>query len=444
MLILPRSCSVSCRRRHGVFAVLLASFSAYLSTEISRAESSDTAPGSRSSTVETWPQFRGPRGDGLAPNASVPHRWSESSHVRWKTPIHGRGWSSPVVLGDQLWLTTATEDGKQMFGVCVERKTGRIVHDLKVREVEEPRFCHALNSYASPTPAVEAGRVYLHFGSYLTTCLDTATGATLWRRTDLPCDHFRGPGSSPILFENLLIVHFDGADHQYVVAFDKRTGDTAWKTDRSNDFGGTTNGDFKKAYSTPIIVTIGGKLQLVSAGSRAAMGYDPRSGDELWQVRFSSFSSTGMPMFGHDRVFINTGFSKANLVSVRTGGTGDITETHVDWTYRHGVPSKPSTLLVGDEIFMIHDDGIASCVDAKSGERVWRERLEGKFSASPVYAGGVILAPNHEGKTFVFRASRTYEPVAVNELDDGCMASPAVIANELYLRTKTHLYRIEK
>ena len=393
--------------------------------------------------AENWSQFLGPDASGHAGAAKLPLRWSESENVTWKTPIRGRAWSSPVVWGRQIWLTTAPDDGKQLYAVCVDRDSGKIVHDLKIFDVEKPRFRHKLNTYASPTPVIEEGRVYVHFGSYGTACLDTASGKTLWSRRDLPCDHFRGPGSSPILYKNLLIVHFDGADVQYVVALDKSDGRTVWKTPRSNDFGGSENGDFKKAYSTPIVIDAAGKTQLISAGSRAAMAYDPLTGKEIWQVTFSSFSSTARPLYGHGLVYINTGFSKADLIAVRPDGEGDVTETHVVWTVRRNVASKPSQLLIGDLIFMIHDAGIASCLEAKTSKRLWTERIGGNFSSSPVTAGDRIYLFSHEGKTTVLRAARKFEKLAENELENGFMASPAVSGDSLFLRSKTHLYRLD-
>ena len=393
---------------------------------------------------ENWPQFRGPTGDGRSDATGLPLRWSETENVRWKTAIHGRGWSSPVIWGKQIWMTTATADGKEMFAVCVDRRDGKVIHDIKLFDVASPEEIHTLNSYASPTPVMEEGQVYLQFGSYGTACLDTATGEPLWRRRDLPCNHFRGPGSSPILYENLLIAPFDGFDYQYVVALDKQTGRTVWKTDRSNDYG-TDDGDFKKAFCTPLVVQAAGRTQLISPGSRAAMSYDPRTGKELWQVRFrsKSFSSTARPLHGHGLVFINTGFGKADLIAVRPDGTGDVTETHIEWEIRKGVPSKPSPLLIDDLIYMVHDAGIASCIEARTGEYVWTERLGGKYSASPVAADGRIYFLSHEGKTTVIRPGREFRELARNHLDDGFMASPAIAGKALFLRTRTHLYRIE-
>ncbi len=388
-----------------------------------------------------WPQFRGPSGDGHAPFGGVPLTWSESENVAWKVPIHGRGWSSPVIWRDTIWLTTATDEGHEMSVVAVDLETGEIRHDKKLFDVAQPREIHKMNSYASPTPVVEEGRIYVHFGSYGTACLDAEDGKVLWSRRDLPCDHFRGPGSSPFLYRNLLILHYDGADYQYVAALDKQTGDTVWKTDRSNDYG-TDDGDFKKAYSTPIVIKVDGRLQLISPGSKSTMAYDPLTGEEFWQVNFSQFSSTARPLHGHGLVFLNTGFSKAQLWAVRPTGQGNVTDTHVAWKLDKAVPSKPSAILVDDLLYMVNDTGVLSCVEATSGETVWTKRLGGNYSASPVLVDGHLLFCNHEGRTTVIRPGRTFQIVATNDLEDGFMASPAVVPGALILRTRSHLYRI--
>ena len=257
--------------------------------------------GAALSGADSWPGFRGPTGDGHAAGKNVPTTWSEKENVRWKTEIHGKGWSSPVVLGDQVWVTTADElldpnppmkkgggapanpvKEVTLCAVCVDRKTGAVLHDLKLHVVEKPQYCHPFNSYASPTPFIEEGRLYAHFGSLGTFGVDTATGKVLWKRTDLKCDHFRGPGSSPAVYGDLLYLIFDGFDLQYVVALDKKTGETKWKTDRKIKYS-SDNGDYKKAYATPVLVTVGGKDWLVCPSAECTMAYDPKTGAELWR-----------------------------------------------------------------------------------------------------------------------------------------------------------------
>ena len=394
---------------------------------------------------DNWPQFRGPQGHGTSKSTGLPTTWSEKEHVKWKTPLHDRGWSSPVIWGDQIWVTAATEEGKTDFAICIDKNTGKIVHDLKLWDNEKVYpLGNALNSYASCTPAIEEGRVYVHFGSYGTACLDTASGKTLWQRRDLPCEHFRGPGSSPILFENLLIFHMDGYDFHYIVALDKQTGDTVWKTDRNIDYG-TTNGDLMKSFCTPLVIEAAGKTQLISPSSKACMSYDPRTGREFWRVRYASHSGAAMPLFGHGLVYVNTGFGAADLLAVKPDGEGDVTTTHVVWASKKSIGSKPSQVLVGDLIFNVDDNpGVATCIDAKTGEELWSKRLSGEFSASPLYADGKIYYCGQDGITTVVKADHEYTELAKNQFADGFMASPAVTGKALILRTRSAIYRVEE
>jgi len=398
---------------------------------------------SRTCWSANWPQFRGPAGDGHAEASDPPTTWSETEHIAWKTPVHGRGWSSPVVWGNMIWLTTADTDGKRLYVVGIELDTGRVRFDRKLFDVEHPQDIHLTNSHASPTPVVEDRRLYVHFGSYGTACLDTDDGSVVWQRRDLPCNHWRGPGSSPIVFEDLLIVHYDGYDYQYVVAFDKRTGRTRWRVDRDIDYQ-TDDGDLKKAFCTPTVITVDGQPQLISPAAKAAIAYDPRSGKEIWRIDYPNHSATARPIFGRGLVFINSGFSKARLYAVRPNGTGNVTDTQVAWVAHQGIGSKPSHLLIDDLLYAIHDQGTASCLEADTGEVIWKKRIGGNFSASPVYAGGKIYLLNEEGTTTVIAAGRQWQVMAKNDLDDGCMASPAVVDDSLIIRTKTHLYRVAK
>jgi len=397
-----------------------------------------------------WPQFRGPDGTGHSQSRDLPLVWGEARGVRWKTAVHGRGWSSPVVLDGQVWVTTATEDGRKLSAIALDRESGRIIYDLDLFRVAQPQYAHPFNSYASPTPVIEPGRVYVTFGSPGTAAIDTRTGKVMWERRDLECNHYRGAGSSVILFRDLLIMHFDGSDVQYVIALDKKTGKTVWRTNRSIDFKDLgpdgkpqAEGDFRKAFATPHILMVGGKPVLVSLGSRATYGYDPLTGAELWRIEeHGSFSSSTRPVAGHGLVYYPTGFPTGQLFAVRPDGRGDVTATHVAWKFARGVPTKPSLLLAGDLLFMIGDAGIATCLDAKTGAEVWRARVGGTFSASPVWADGRVYFFSEEGKTTVIEAGREYKLLAENQLDDGFMASPAVDGGALILRTRTHVYAI--
>lgn len=421
---------------------------------------------------EDWPQFRGPQGNGHSDSTGLPLTWSETNNVKWKTPIHDRAWSSPVVMGDQIWLSTATEDGTKLFALCIYRESGRILRDLKLFDVANPQFAHKFNTYGSPTPVIEAGRVYVTFGSPGTACLDTKTGQVLWERRDFVCNHFRGAGSSPILFGDLLIMNFDGSDHQFVVALDKKTGKTVWRTKRSIDYKDLgpdgkpdAEGDWRKAFATPHVASFDGKSVLLSSGAKAHYGYEPLTGKEFWRIEErGQHSAATRPVVGHGLIFIPTGFSKGQLLAVQLGNSLPREHVVVDaskpveteqsdnssaplrvaWKLNRNVPNKPSLLLVEELLFMIDDGGIASCVEAKTGAEVWRERVGGNYSASPVYAEGRIYFFSEEGKSTVIEAGRQFKVLSENKLEDGFMASPAIAGKAFFLRTKTHLYRIEQ
>jgi outer membrane protein assembly factor BamB len=392
-----------------------------------------------------WFQFRGPQGDGTAPGQQPPTQWSQDENIRWKTEIHGRGWSSPVVLGDEVWLTTATLDGKEQFVLCVDLASGKIKHDKLIFEnVEVQKDHHETNTYASPTPILDEQFVFVHFGSYGTACLRRDTCEVVWQRRDLPCNHFRGPGSSPILYKNLLIFHQDGFDFQYVVALDRQTGNTVWKADRNIEYG-TDNGDYYKAFCTPIIIDVAGQKQLISPTSKACLALDPETGKEIWRVRYQEFSATARPLFDGSRLYINTGFGKAQLYCVEVDGKGDITDSDkVVWTQRKGIGSKPSQILVGGRLFGVTDDGILARISTENGEIVWQDRLGGKFSASLVATDEYLYAFDHDGKGYVYAMADEPKQVSINQLPNGCNASPAIVQDSLIVRTTTHLYRIAK
>ncbi len=402
--------------------------------------------------AENWPQFRGPDGNGHSDARGLPLAWSETQNVVWKTPIHDRGWSSPVVYGKQIWLTSATKDGRELSVLCIDRDTGKIVLDRKLFDVAQPQFAHAFNTHASPTPAIEEGRVYITFGSAGTASIDTKTFKVLWERRDIECNHFRGAGSSPVLFRNLLLMHFDGSDQQFVMALDKMTGKTVWMTKRSIDFQDldkdgkpAAEGDLRKAFSTPQVERINGRWEMISLGAKAAYSYDPFTGKELWRLEErAQHSASTRPVIGLGMIFFPTGFSAGQLLAVRTGGEGLLADTQVAWRVKRGVPNKPSILLVDGLIYMIGDTGIASCIDAKTGEQVWQQRIGGEYSASPVYADGRLYFFSEDGRTTVLKPGRMFEKLGENRLDQGFLASPAIAGKAFYLRTRTHLYRIEE
>lgn len=386
-----------------------------------------------------WPEYRGPAGNGHIANGKIPIEFSATQNIRWKTPIHGMGWSSPVIWEDQVWLTTATEDGKKMYGICVDLNSGKIIHDKLIHENAEPRFRHPTNSYASCTPAIEKDRVYLHFGSYGTSCLDSNTGEILWQRTDLECDHFRGPGSSPILHGDHLIVALDGFDLQYVVALDKKTGATVWKTDREIDYG-TDNGDWKKAYGTGAVFDVQGKTQLVFPSAKATIAYQPETGKPIWTVYHDGMNASARPiMTRNGMVVLTNGMGRMDLVD--PNGTGDITKSNIQWTVAKNVAKRPSPIVVGDRIYMFNDTGIASCVNLLTGESIWQQRIGGSFAASPIFDGEHIVACNEQGEVLAFRPDDNgLTEVAKIKLGNGFKASPAVAGSRLILRSLSDLY----
>lgn len=400
---------------------------------------------------ENWPQFRGPAGTGHSDSRDLPLQWSETQNVVWKTALHDHGWSSPVIYGKQIWLTSASKDGQQLFVLCIDRDTGKMIRDWKLFDVAKPQYVHPFNTHASPTPVIEEGRVYITFGSAGTAAIDTKTFRVIWERRDIECNHYRGAGSSPIIFGNLLLMHFDGSDRQFVVALDKKTGKTVWQTNRSIDFQDldstgkpTAEGDLRKAFATPHVERINGRWEMISLGAKAAYSYDPLSGKELWRVEErGQHSASTRPVLGDGMIFFPTGFPTGQLFAVRLGGKGLITDTHVAWKVKRGVSNKPSILLVDGMIYMVGDTGIASCIDAKTGEQIWQQRIGGEYSASPVYANGLLWFFSEDGKTTALKPGRVFEKVAENRLDDGFLASPAVAGKAFYLRTRTHLYRIE-
>ena len=404
---------------------------------------------------ENWNQFRGPRGDGTTHAVGLPITFGEGSpEIVWKTPIHGRAWSSPVLWGKQIWVTNAPEIQNTtpekpkldkplvLSAVCIDFVTGKIVHDLPLFEVDKPQFTHATNSYGSPTPYVEEGRVYIHFGAYGTACLDTRTGRKIWERRDLECDHWRGPGSSPIVYDGLLYLTFDGFDVQYITALDKMTGKTVWRKDRNVDFG-TTDGDAKKAYSTPILVKDEGRELLISPFASATIAYNPKTGEPVWTVRHGGMNAAGRPLFGNGLLYITTADGPNPLIAIPPKGEGDVT-ANIAWRTNKSVPKRPSQILLGELLFMMNDGGVASCLDARTGHEIWTKRYGGDYWASPLYADGLIYCFSQSGTIPVFKATREFEQVAENKLDEGFLASPAVAGKSLILRSKSHLYRIER
>ncbi len=403
--------------------------------------------------LTSWTGYRGPAGDGRAAGEArgLPLSWAMDKNVAWRTPIHGRGWSSPVVFEGRVWLTTATEDGTALSVMCLDEASGKLLVDRVLFTVKTPEpLGNPVNGYASPSPVIEKGRVYVHFGSYGTACLDSATGKTLWERRDLPCRHFRGPGSSPFLYKDLLILTMDGIDVQYLVALNTATGRDVWKTPRTTDFKDlnsegrpTRDGDQRKAYTTPLLISTSAGDVIVSGGAKAAFAYDPKTGDELWSVTYAGYSAASGPVAGAGMVVVNSGYGKPVLSAVKLGGKGDVTTTRVVWTYMKGVPKRSSPVIVDGRVYMVNDAGIATCLELKTGKEVWKGRLNGKFSASVLYADGHLFYFDEQGKSTVVKPGPILDIVSVNTLDAGCMASVAVVGRAFIMRTTDAVVRLE-
>lgn len=385
--------------------------------------------------AEDWPQFRGPTGQGHSAEVGLPLEWSESRNVIWKTPVPGLGWSSPVISGGLVWLTTALENQYQasLRVLAFDAKTGREILNVEVFKVPTDPLLNIKNSYATPTPIVEGDRVYIHFGADGTAALTTA-GDIIWK-THLSYMALHGQGGSPVLYGDLLIISCDGDDDGYVVALDKTTGQIRWKTPRRRPS--------TQAYSTPLVIRIGDRDQVVSTGGYGAAAYDPLSGKEIWHVRYpDGYSNVPRPVYGHGLVYLATGLQRPSLLAVRPDGIGDVTGTHIAWKQDRSVPVTPSPLLLGDEIYIVSDIGIATCMDAETGKIHWQQRLGGNHSASPVFADGRIYFLNEQGEANVLAPGKKFRRLATNSLDGLTLASPAISGGSIYLRSSRHLYRI--
>ncbi len=405
-----------------------------------------------------WPQFRGPRGDGTSRATLVPQDWSATKGLAWSVAVPGRGRSSPVVEAARIWLTSAVERQVQrtrigpddmqtaehvsLRALALEAVTGKLLWEKVLFEVEKPDPVHWLNSWATPTPVIRENRLYCDFGTFGTACLDATEGTVLWQKR-LPSDHQVGPGSSPVIFGESLILVRDGRDAQYVTALDLQTGAERWKTDRPPINAGSPN--LKKSFVTPLLCTSGGRTQLVAPGAHWVVAYEPGTGRELWRVRHGDGFSIGTgPAFGHGLVFIGTGCFKAQLLAITLDGAGDVTGSAIQWRSLRQIPVMSSPVLVGDELYWVSDDGMACCADARTGEMHWQERLGSTHLASPLAAEGRVYFFSMDGRTTVVKASRTFEKLSENELPGPVVATPAMVDGALLLRSDSTLYRIGK
>jgi len=413
--------------------------------------------------AENWPEWRGGGGQGISTAKGLPETWSETSGVSWKTVLPGRGHSTPVIWGEHIWVTTAIEkaasaeaaelrlkantgdqpvtvlESVSLRAVCVDKAGGKILHDIELLNVKEPQWVHQLNSYASPSPIIEEGRLYAHFGSFGTACLDTTTQKVLWQNQDVQIMHENGPGSTPVLWENLLIIHFDGSDQQFIAAFDKTHGKLAWKTARTGEM--RENPQQRKAYGTPLMLTMNGQPTVVSPAADWIYGYEPATGKELWKLPYGElgFSMSVRPVADEVQIYFSTCFGKSQVMALKYAG---LKTPEVAWRNNKNAPKMCSPVIAGDLLFYVDDGGIVSCVDAMTGEAVYRERLGGKFSASPILADNKLYFSSREGVVTVVPATREFKVLSQNSLEGGLMASPVAVDGALYLRTDKALYRI--
>lgn len=401
---------------------------------------------------KNWTHFRGSNLNAISVSREAPLKW-DSTTIKWKTEIHGKGYSSPVLYNNQIWMTTGTSDGKELYAVCADYQTGKILHDIRVVVPEETIGKHSINTYASPSPCIEKGFVYVHYGSLGTACIKTIDGSIVWKRTDLKCKHVQGPGSSPIIYKNLLILHYEGTDVRFIIALDKSTGKQVWRTDRPEEPYKPLPNIGTKAYITPIIINVKGRDLLISNGSAACFAYDPLTGEEIWRVIRGAESTVPMPISENGIVYFYTGFmvdaessNFTELLAVNPDGKGDITATNVLWKKRDNqTQTQMLTPVIKDGlIYTVNTRNMLMCIDAKTGEEIWSERQRTNFNSSPVYVNGNVWFFSTKGDVIAVKAGRKYEVVAQNLMDSGIWATPAFVRNEVILRTEKFLYRIGK
>ena len=394
-----------------------------------------------------WTHFRGSGLDGISTEEGFPVEWNDTTHIMWKRAVPGKGWSSPLVYDGQVWLTT--EEQGEMRALCYSWESGDLIHDLPLFHPDTLYRKHSVNTYATPTGAIEEGRVYVHFGRYGTACLDTETGEIIWKRTDLQCEHIQGPGSSLMIYRDKLIVHMEGSDVQYIVALDKKNGATLWRTERPKEVYDRLEPIGKKAYTTPIIVTVNGRDLLISNGSAACIAYDPETGAEVWRIIEGEDSTISMPVESNGTLFFYTSYfvdgqgdKYCELMAVDPDGKGDIGATNIKWRLRSPILQLPTPVVVDGLLYTVDSKSLLSCIEAETGTTIWSRKLKGKYNSSPVYAGGNIYLSSTRGITLVFRAGRSWQPVSENSLEGEIWATPALTAGAIVMRTSQYLYKI--
>lgn len=382
-----------------------------------------------------WPRFRGPDGNGVSNETGLPVTWSTTVNIRWRIELPGEGASSPVVVGDRIFLTCAFDDGGRRIVLCVDRRDGKELWSREIAD-DNPEVTSAVTGHAAHTPVVADGRVVAMFGNAGIVCYDL-DGRQQWHRDFGDFDTEMGLASSPMVHEGLvfLVCDHDGKWYKtfdsYLIALDLKTGETRWKTDRRGLF---------RSWSTPILVAApDDRSELIVSAQEELRGYDPGSGDLLWQVQGTTGWVTPSPVFGDGVIYATSG-KDGPTIAVRPGGRGDVTETHVLWKQDRGGSYVCSPLLYHGRLYVPDEHGFLRCIDARTGDILYRQRMGGKFTASPVAAEGRVYLTNEAGATFVVRDGPGFVLLATNEFGEECLASPAIARGAMFYRTGAHLY----
>jgi outer membrane protein assembly factor BamB len=402
------------------------------------------------SQEKNWTHFRGTYMNGLAETKDIPLKWDDSV-IKWKIEIHDKGYSSPVVYNNQIWVTTGKSDGKELYAVCIDFQTGKIIYDIKVFTPDEVERKNSVNTYATPTPCIEKGFVYVHYGSMGTACINTANGSIVWKRNDFKFKNVHGPGSSSIIYKNLLILHFEGTDVRYIIALDKTNGNLKWRSDRPAEPYEPLDAVGKLAYITPIIINVKKQDLLISNGSALCQAFDPNTGKEIWRVVDGAETTIAMPFIEKGVLFWYTGYNigkdglkYTDLLAVNPDGKGDITGTNIIWKKKDESSSNQmlSPIIKDGLIYSVTTKNIMMCIDATNGKELWTKHMTSSYNASPIYFKGNIWFFSVKGEVLVLKAGREYEVVAQNQMDSGIWATPAFLRNSVILRTQNYLYRI--
>ena len=397
--------------------------------------------------AENWPRFRGPTGQGVSSETSLPAEWSSTSGIAWKTEIPGESWSSPIVWNDQVFVTTATDGGRSCRVLALDRKAGRVLWNTEVFQ-QTPGHKQGKNSYATPTPVTDGERVYAVFGDGSVAAVNF-DGSLAWTNRDVKFYSEHGLGASPLVYGELLIMAFDGSspgpetkvgwqipwDQAFILAVDKTTGKPRWRASR---------GLSRIAHISPAVIRMGDREELLSCAGDAIQGFNPKTGQRLWHVFSEGEGVVPSPAWGDGLIFTASGFGKSTIRAVRMGARDDATKTHIAWEQRKGVPSQSSLLYVKPFLYAVTEGGIASCVKSESGDIVWQQRIGGEFCASPVFGDGKVFFLSEQGDTTVVAPGAEFKQLARNTLGERCQASPAVSQEHLFIRSDKHLWCIGK